>query len=181
MAFDALPSGVRLVKDLVDPDQEAALLAAVEAGPWENTDGHRLQQFGWRGEGGAFSDGSEPAAYLGTLPDWAAAIVSRVHVLVPFDYAPDHIVVRDMYADAAPVSRQGEARVVASLTLLGDLSLVLRRRDSPGTWHLRQPRRSLLVLTERFDRNWDRQILPAEPSPDAGRILTVSFRRGADA
>jgi hypothetical protein len=60
------------------------------------------------------------------------------------------------------------------------------RREGAGDWRLTQPRRSLLVLTERFDRAWDRTILPEglpERLPQASgaaageRLLTLTFRR----
>ena len=194
MAFDALPSGVRLLPELISEDQEAALVAAVDSGPWENggrADGHRSQQFGWwRPQ--LLAQSGQPDRFLGALPDWAAPLVRRLHVLAPFDYAPDHLVVRELVPGAHPQLRKGEGRTVATLALLNDLPVRFRRRQGTGDWRLSQPRRSLLVLTDSFDRAWDRTILPTGLPPEAqrtvsldghpaglpsGRLLTLTFRR----
>jgi len=175
MAFDALPTGVRLLPDLVAPDQEAALVAAADAGSWSPEEGYRTQQFGWwRPESVAAS--SRPARFLGSLPDWAEPLVRRLHILAPFDYAPDHLVVRDIAPGARPELHEGGGRTVATLALLADLPMRFRRRAGTGTWHLTQARRSLLVLTDRFDTAWDRTVLPAGPS-GPGRLVTLTFRR----
>ena len=60
------------------------------------------------------------------------------------------------------------------------LPVLFRRREGTGTWHLTQVRRSLLVLTDRFDRAWDRTILPVglpASAAETGRLLTLTFRR----
>ena len=192
MAFDALPSGVRLLPEVITSDQEAELVRAVDAGAWDDGapgDGHRSQQFGWwRPQ--LLAQSGQGDRFLGALPDWAAPLVSRLHVLAPFDHAPDHLVVREIMPGAHPQLRKGEGRTVATLALLSDLPVLFRRREGTGTWHLTQARRSLLVLTETFDRAWDRTILPTGlpggvptgPSPDlgvpdGGRLLTLTFRR----
>ncbi len=194
MAFDALPSGVRLLPELITEDQETALVAAVDAGAWEDpsrADGHRSQQFGWwRPQ--LLTQSGQPDRFLGALPGWAEPLVRRLHVLAPFDYAPDHLIVRDLVPGAHPSLRKGEGRTVATLTLLNDLPVRFRKREGSGEWYLSQPRRSLLVLTERFDRRWDRTILPTglpagaqrhvtvEGHPagiPSGRLLTLTFRR----
>lgn len=179
MALDALPAGVHLLPDLIDPRSEAALTEAVDRGPWERLDGQRCQHFGWRV---AETGNGAPArpCFIGALPDWVAPLVTRLHVLAPFDYAPDHLVVREVTSEDSSATRPGEGQMVASLVLLGDLSMRLRRRDAPGSWFLTQPRRSLLVLTERFDRNWSRILSPAEPMPAGQRLLTLGFRRSAE-
>lgn len=191
MAFDALPSGVRLVPDIIDEAQEAALLRAVDAGAWETCGtGHRSQQFGWW-RPHLLTQAGQSERFLGALPDWAAPLVSRLHLLAPFDRAPDHLVVRELGPGADPQLRRGEGHIVAMLALAADLPLMFRRRSGAGQWHLLQARRSLLVLTERFDRDWDRTILPqAEPGPQSvaagpvsrdaeppARRLTLTFRR----
>lgn len=176
MAFDALPSGVRLLPDLITPDQETALVAAIDAGAWVEGEDHRYQQFGWWRPD--LVSGDAPAErFLGALPDWAAPLVQRLHVLAPFDYAPDHLVVREVVGGQNPHFRRGEGRTVAKLTLLADLPMLFRRLDGTGTWHLTQARRSLLVLTERFESSWDRTILPVGPLPEGQRLLTLGFRR----
>ncbi|RDC71644.1 hypothetical protein DLJ49_13440 [Rhodovulum sp. 12E13] len=194
MAFDALPSGVRLLPELITEEQESALVAALDDGVWEDgarDDGHRSQQFGWwRPQ--LLAQSGQPDRFLGALPDWAAPLVSRLHVLAPFDYAPDHLVVRELVPGASPQLRKGEGRTVATLALLNDLPVRFRKREGSGDWHLSQPRRSLLVLTERFDRSWDRTILPTglpeggQPHVTvaghpaglpSGRLLTLTFRR----
>jgi len=175
MAFDALPTGVRLVPDLVSADQEAGLVAAIDGGGWEESDGQRRQQFGWwRPE---LVSADAPARFIGALPDWADPLVRRLHVLAPFDYAPDHLVVRDIRPGDRPHHRTGEGRVVATLALLADLPVEFRRREGSGRWFLTQARRSLLVLTERFDTAWDRTILPGGPTTPSTRLLTLTFRR----
>jgi len=189
MAFDMLSTGVRLLPDLISETQEAAIVRAIDAGDWDEggrEDGHRSQQFGWwRPQ--LVTQAGQCERFLGALPDWAAPLVSRLHVMAPFEYAPDHLVVRDLAPGAHPQLRRGEGRTVATLALLGDLPVLFRRREGTGTWHLTQARRSLLVLTERFDRAWDRTLLPlAEPvgapgaGAPAGRLLTLTFRRRAD-
>jgi len=198
MAFDTLPSGVQLLPEVITSDQEAALVRAVDSGAWEDhaqTDGYRSQQFGWwRPQ--LLSQSGQVDRFIGALPDWAAPLVSRLHVLAPFDRAPDHLVVRELTPGAMPHMRKGEGRTVATLALLSDLPVLFRKREGTGTWHLTQARRSLLVLTERFDRAWDRTILPtglpapegvATPgvtrAPDAEsstRLLTLTFRRVTD-
>ena len=190
MAFDALPSGVRLLPEVITADQEAALVRAVDSGVWDESawaEGYRSQQFGWwRPQ--LLSESGRGDRFIGALPDWAAPLVSRLHVLAPFDQAPDHLVVRELAPGATPHLRKGEGRTVATLALLSDLPVLFRKREGTGTWHLAQARRSLLVLTERFDRGWDRTILPtgtAHPEavspvagePGTGRLLTLTFRR----
>ncbi|MEM0937395.1 MAG: hypothetical protein AAF646_01690 [Pseudomonadota bacterium] len=199
MAFDTLPSGVRLLPEVISPDQEAALVNAVDCGAWEESvqrDGHRSQQFGWwRPQ--LLAQSGQSDRFLGALPDWAAPLVSRLHVLAPFDQAPDHLVVRELAPGTQPYLRKGQGRTVATLALLSDLPVMFRKRGGTGTWYLTQARRSLLVLTEDFDRSWDRTILPVrapadaesaalaempaagtERAPEIGaRLLTLSFRR----
>ncbi|MEO1676525.1 MAG: hypothetical protein AAFU80_00035 [Pseudomonadota bacterium] len=178
MAFDALPQGVRLIPDLISDCLEDRLVEALSAGAWqEDAAGHRAQQFGWW-RPRTHDDVGTPERFLGPLPDWAAPIVSRLHVLAPFDLAPDHLVVRDFSAGAVPDLRRGEGRVVATVALLGDLPMQFRRREAQGAWHLTLPRQGALVLTERFDAGWDRALLPTgTPVPD--RLMTLTFRRGA--
>ncbi len=195
MAFDALPSGVRLLPEVITEEQEAALINAVDSGDWESvagSEGHRSQQFGWwRPQ--LLAQAGQSDRFLGALPAWAEPLVSRLHVMAPFDYAPDHLVVRELSSGALPHLRKGEGRTVATLALLSDLPVVFRRREGTGTWHLTQARRSLLVLTERFDKAWDRTIVPMgapagvpteAPALGSGaapvfgeRILTLTFRR----
>lgn len=183
MAFDALPTGVRLLPEVISEDQETALVRAVDDGVWEEDlrePGHRTQQFGWwRPQ--LLTQAGQSDRFLGALPDWAAPLVSRLHVLAPFDYAPDHLVIRELMPGAQPQLRRGQGRTVATLALLQDLPVLFRLREGTGTWHLSQARRSLLVLTERFDKAWDRTILPTgrpdgAAAPD-GRLLTLTFRR----
>jgi hypothetical protein len=176
MAFDAIPTGVRLLPDLVTAEQESALVAALDARPWEPADGYASQQFGWwRPE--LVSDAGDATRFLGALPDWAEPLVRRLHILAPFDYAPDHLVARDIRPGAQPQLRKGEGRTVATLALLSDLPVMFRRREGTGTWHLTQARRSLLVLTDRFDTAWDRTILPSGPARPGRRLVTLTFRR----
>jgi hypothetical protein len=185
MAFDALPSGVLLLPEVITEAQEAELVRAVDEGAWENgmpDDGHRSQQFGWwRPQ--LLEQSGQTDRFLGALPDWAAPLVSRLHVLAPFDSAPDHLVVREIMPGAHPHLRRGEGRTVATLALMADLPVLFRKQEGAGTWHLTQARRSLLVLTERFDRTWDRTILPTgrpDAPPEGGlgdRLLTLTFRR----
>lgn len=172
MALDALPVGVRLMPNLLGPEQEAALARAVADHPWEACGTHRCQHYGWRA-----GEPEADARFLGALPDWAAPLVSRLHVLAVFDYAPDHLVVRELGAGALAELRRGQSRTLAVLVLQGDLPLAFRRRESSGLWHLTLPRRGLLILSESFERAWDRTAFPpGAPEPEAP-ILTFAFRR----
>ena len=175
MAFDALPSGVRLLPDLVSPAQEDTLVAASDAGTWEEHAGIRTQQFGWWRPDLAGAEGA--VRFLGALPEWVEPLVRRLHVLAPFDYAPDHLVLRDIRPGARPALDEHKGRTVATLALMGDLPMRFHRRRGGGTWHLTQARRSLLVLTDRFDAAWDRTVLPDGPARACARLLTLTFRR----
>lgn len=177
MAFDTMSTGVRLLPDLIDPGQEERLVRALDDGPWETGMDAPVRQFGWWSERPLADHHGDPARFLGPLPDWAEQVVRRLHVMAPFDYAPDHIIALDLHPGTSGPAHPGEGRTVATLVLQSDLPTRFRRRDGAGSWHLTQVRRSLLVLTERFDSGWDRTMLPPDAPPLTGRCLTLTFRR----
>lgn len=175
MAFDRLPNGVQLTPEFLSPGQEAQLLSELEGGPWEDVESLREQHYGWRPAGSLETDRVvDGQAFLGALPTWTKALVGKLHVHAPFDYAPDHLVVRELRREKPARVKTGDARVVAKVVLGGDLALALTEAHGRGKWFLTLPRRSLFVLTEAFDARWTEEL---RPLPDQDTLLLLSFRR----
>jgi alkylated DNA repair protein alkB family protein 8 len=186
-------AGLRLRADFVTREQEAALLAEIDARPWDESVRRRTQHFGWRFDyqqkaAVACSEGLPPrigevAAALDTaalLPwpaqDESAAESHPLQVTVN-EYAPGvgiaaHVDTHSAFADG-----------LAALSLGGGIAFRLQRAADGRDVSLWLPPRSLLVLAGAARYEWRHGIASRRYDRVAGewaprsRRVSVTLRR----
>ena len=180
----AWPGGLRLVRDHLAPEAQAALLARIDAHPWSDELKRRVQHHGWRYDYRARR--VSHADRIGPLPAWLEAEAARLVGAGGFAAPPDQVIANEYlpgqgiaaHVDCEPCF--GET--IASLSLGSTAVMQLRELDGPGRVDLVLEPGSLLVLTGAARHDWTHAI-PARLGDRIdgarrmrGRRVSLTFR-----
>ncbi len=180
----ALPDGLTCQAAFLSEQMEHALVAALDALPWDATLKRRVQHFGYRYDYRARAVTED--AYLGVLPEWLAAVAERLASLGHFLQPPDQVIANE-YEPGQGISAHVDCvpcfgdRIV-SLSLLSSCEMIFRH---PATGEMRaltlQPR-SLLTMDGPARYQWTHEI-PARlfdmvdgEKRLRGRRISLTFR-----
>jgi alkylated DNA repair dioxygenase AlkB len=170
-------AGLSYLRDYVTPDEEAALVAAIEAAPWDTTWARRRQPYG-----ATYRRGEAAPRWM---PSWGLALAERMHregiSQRPFDqmlvneYQPGQGIA--LHRDYEPFDR-----TVVSLSLLAPAVMDFRHAADGHGESLLLEARSLLVLTDEARYEWEHGIARRKSDRWQGkripreRRLSVTFR-----
>lgn len=168
--------GLSLLPDFVTPEEAEALLAQIDAAPWDATLARRVQHYGYRYAYKA----RQVAEPLGPLPGWVLPLAERM-LEVGFPQPAQQIIVNE-YLPGQGIGAHTDSDVfgpvIASLGLGGGVAMVLQ--DKP--WWRRElylPPRSLLVLKGPARAQWQHAIPARKIDPGHGtrdRRVSLTFR-----
>jgi alkylated DNA repair dioxygenase AlkB len=173
-------AGLTYVPEWVERDAHDRLLAAADEHEWRTTFDHRVQVYGYN-----YDHPARSAYRIGDIPEWAAAIATRLHRDGLFADAPNQLVVNDYPPGTGIFDHQDQAvfgDVVVSLSL-GSACVMRFTRNEPARAEeiLLEPR-SLLVMTGEARWDWKHGI-PARASDlwhsrevARGRRVSLTFR-----
>lgn len=174
----AVPPGARLRRDLIDVDEEAALLAFLDAGDWSTELQRRVQHFGYRYD---YKAGRVTAdSYLGPLPPPVSRMAGRLVRAGLMSGMPDQAIANEYrpgqgisaHVDCVPCF--GDA--IVSVSLLSSCEMVFRQRATAERMAVILPARSALLLTGPARYDWTHEI-PARKSDRQGGIRIERSRR----
>jgi alkylated DNA repair dioxygenase AlkB len=154
------PSGLLYIESFVSPDEEAALVRAIDAAPWRDDLKRRVQHYGYRYDYAAKKAAEE--MFLGELPDWVRSVAARLVAEAFFESPPDQAIVNE-YEPGQGISPHVD-RVdsfgpsVASLSLLSACEMRFSHVSSESEHALYLAPRSLLVLREAARYEWRHSI-----------------------
>lgn len=176
------PNGLRLVKDFITQEEEAALLAAIDAGEWDSSMNRRVQHHGWRYDYKAKK--VDPSGYIGPLPDWALALAQRLHGSGLVPELPDQVIVNEY------VGPQGIAKhidcpecfrgPIVTVSLIETWEMVFTRKAKSATlkkFEILLDRRSAAILDGEARHNWQHEIPRKKGRPARGRRVSITFRK----
>lgn len=96
--------GLHLFRDVLTPEEEDALLAAVYAQPWQEGMRRRVQHYGFRFVYGTNAIDTEHP--LGSLPRWCEGVMERIRALPCCPTVPDQLTVNEYPPGAYTVSQR---------------------------------------------------------------------------
>jgi alkylated DNA repair dioxygenase AlkB len=177
--------GLQYLPDYLPADEQAAVLAFVDAAPWSGALSRRTQHYGWRYDYQARR--VDESLYLGPLPDWAQTLADQFvtdgFVLSP----PDQMIVGE-YLPGQGIAPHVDCRpcfgpVIFSLSLGSACIMQFESEDTGEKQELRLEPGSLLVLSGEARERW-RHSIPArksDPLPDGTRSprerrVSLTFR-----
>jgi alkylated DNA repair dioxygenase AlkB len=152
--------GLSSYGEFVSPEEEQALIAAVDAGPWLTSLRRRVQHYGYRYDYKARTVSRD--MYLGDLPSWAGALVARLCTLGAFAGSPDQLIVNEYlpgqgiapHIDCVPCF----GPTIASLGLGSSCLMEFSRPTTGGAASLFFAPRTLLVLGDEARYHWRHAI-----------------------
>ena len=169
-------SGLRYIPDFISQNEEAALLAAIDAQPWLNDLKRRVQHYGYKYDYKARAVTND--AHLGSLPVWITIVSQKL----PFK--PDQAIVNEYlpgqgisaHIDCVPCFDQ----VIASLSLGSGATMQFTK--SPEKQEMYLEPRSLVILSGPARYEWTHAI-PARKSDmvdglkvERARRVSLTFR-----
>lgn len=176
-----LPPGLTLIENFIDADEEARLMAAVDAAPWDSTLKRRVQHYGMRYD---YDRRTVTETELGSpsvppIPEWCGFLVDRL------DFTPDQLIINE-YLPGQGIARHTDAFVfgspIVSLSLGSTCEMVFRCRDSGAVVGVILPPRSLLIMDGDARSRWTHEI-PARLTDCIGgrrrrrtRRVSLTFR-----
>lgn len=180
----AIP-GLAYYPDYIDEPEELALVAAIDALPWDVSWDRRRQPYG-----ASYGKSSEESR---SIPDWGRQLADRLQDKNLVDRPLDQMLVNEylpgqgiaMHRDYDPFDR-----TVMSLSLLSACVMDFRHVTSGRREQLLLERRSLIVLSDEARYEWEHGIARRKNDVWQGlrfpraRRLSVTFRtlrnRGAN-
>lgn len=171
-----LPPGAGLIPDWINPAQEAALVAFLDAGEWSGELKRRVRHFGYRYDYRARSATRD--SRIGPLPAVLQGLAERMVAEGLFAAVPDQVIANE-YLPGQGISAHVDCEpcfgeVVASLSLLSACEMRFAHLESEETRAAMLPPRSLLVLAGPARSNWTHAI----PSRRSDVIDGVRVMRG---
>jgi len=183
------PDGLLAVPDLLSEAEEAALLAAVHAAPWDETLSRRVQHYGHRY---AYARRASATGPVADVPEWAlqlyatccaaaagadlAAAPGELQVIVN-EYLPGqgiaaHIDDRQQFGDW-----------VVAVSLGGACEMEFVSRRTGDKHRVRLAPRSMYAMTGDSRHRWTHAIAArkSDPAPGGGRVaratrVSITFR-----
>lgn len=168
--------GLRYLPGYISRAEETALVAAIDAMPW-NTEWKRRRQPYGAGYGG--SDDSAP------IPNWGRQLADRMFADGVMNRAFDQMLVNE-YTPGQGISAHRDyapyGRTVVSLSLLSPCVMDFKHVASGRKESLLLEPRSLLVLSDEARFEWEHGIAPRKSDVwqglrwDRDRRVSVTFR-----
>lgn len=169
----AIP-GLAYIPAYVDPEEQQALLSAVDAAPWLSDLRRRVQHYGYRYD--YSRKALDESLFLGPLPPWAAPFAARLHADGHIAALPDQLIVNEY------LPGQGIASHIDCVPCFGD-TVVSLSLGSPCVMDLSHAQErtvaslllepgSLLIMREEARYAWRHGIAARKTDHYAGRTLT---------
>ncbi|MET3598648.1 alpha-ketoglutarate-dependent dioxygenase AlkB [Martelella mangrovi] len=185
IASENLPSEAVFLPAFVRPDEEAALVHALDALNWSVELKRRVQHFGYRYDYRARTVTSD--AYIGPLPPWLEKLGSRLHAAGFFETPPDQVIANE-YLPGQGISAHVDCPpcfgdTIVSVSLLSQCEMIFRQQHGNERCSLILEPRSALVLRGPARYDWSHEI-PARKSDLIGgariareRRISLTFRK----
>lgn len=169
----AIP-GLRYVPDFCSPEEERALLEAIDRAPWTSEYRRRRQHYGVR-----YTRDEERLDGVAALPDWVLPIAERAVRAGFLERLPDGCLVNEYLPGqgiAPHLDKPTGGPVVLSLSLLSACSMELVAVDGTATTSVWLEPRSLLVLEGEARWEWKHGIAPRKSDEHGGYRLARGRR-----
>lgn len=176
--------GLTYRADFITPEEETALLAAVDAAPWLPDLRRRVQHYGYRYDYRVRT--VDVSQHLGPLPSWAEGLADKLVHDGHMPERPDQMIVNE-YLPGQGIGAHVDIEtcfgpVVTSLSLGSGCLMELTQVDGPGKEPLELKPRSLLVLAGDARYRWkhgiparEADVLDGQDVPRARRV-SLTFR-----
>lgn len=176
--------GLSYLDGFVGAAEQAALLEAIDAGPWRTDLKRRVQHYGYRYDYRARSVSENDA--LGPLPEWLLPSCRRLVEWGVFSTLPDQVIVNE-YLPGQGIAAHTDCvpcfgATIASLSLGAPITLALSETAIGAGHAVRLAPRSLLVLSGPARSRWRHGIAARRWDVVAGvrvrreRRVSVTFR-----
>jgi alkylated DNA repair dioxygenase AlkB len=175
--------GFSLQPDYITPDEEQALLARVEDGPWETDWRRRIQQYGV-----GYGDSGAPK-WVRDFPDWLLALAERVGRDAGMERFPENCVINE-YLPPLGIGPHRDytafGPTIACVSLGSDIVLDFTKADRSQKVSVHVPARSLWVTTGEARSKWLHGIaarltdLIEGERRKRGRRVSITFRTAKD-
>jgi alkylated DNA repair dioxygenase AlkB len=176
--------GFSLRPDYVDGEEERALLAQVDSGPWETDWRRRIQQYGL----GYASGGNKPA-WVRDLPDWLRPLARRVAEDANFERFPENCVINE-YVPPLGIGPHRDygafGPTIACVSLGSDVVMDFTHAERGLRAAIHVPARSLWIITGEARREWQHgigsrlsDVIGGERRRRGGRV-SITFRTAKD-
>jgi alkylated DNA repair dioxygenase AlkB len=170
--------GLKYLPNYITPAEEQAIVAAIDAAPWDVTWDRRRQPYGAR-------YGRTPSEAPPPIPAWGRALADRLHRESVVDRPFDHMLINEylpgqgiaLHRDYDPFDR-----TVVSLSLLSACVMDFRRPSDNRRESILLEPRSLLILTDEARYDWQHGIARRKSDRwqtqrlHRSRRLSVTFR-----
>jgi ribA/ribD-fused uncharacterized protein len=171
------PAGLAVLEEFVSAEEEAILLAAIDAAPWITDLGRRVQHYGYRYD---YRNRSvDVSDSLGPLPEFLRPLVERV--TAQFGFVPDQAIVNE-YLPGQGIGRHIDCPpcfgpVVVSVGLGSSVEMLFERgvESVPAAFQ----RRSAVAMSGPARELWSHSIAKRKSDPSTGvrgRRVSVTFR-----
>jgi len=176
-ALPAIP-GLAYRPEYITPIVETALVAAIDAEPWDTTWRRRRQPYG---KSYSATSGNSRA-----IPPWAEFLIERFYTERIGDQKFDQMLVNEyLPGQGIAFHRDYEPfdRTVLSLSLLSPCVMEFRQEGNDNQESILLQPRSLLILSDEARYDWQHGIAPRKTDLWQGekikrsRRLSVTFRR----
>lgn len=184
VATDA-PFGLTVLPEFITDDEEALLVATIDALEWDRSMKRRVQHHGWQYDYKARR--VSPDSYIGPLPDWAHRLAERLLARGVVPELPDQVIVNN-YDGKQGITRHIDCKdcflgPVVTISLLETWDMVFTRRIGEQTLRYEQalPRRSAAVLDGEARSVWQHEIPERlrEHGVPRRRRISITFRKVA--
>lgn len=173
-----LISGLIYLNNFVSPLDEAALLSAVDAQPWQGDLKRRVQQYGFHFD--YTTRAVDASDYLGRLPNWAKSLTVRLVAEGHMTTIPNQMIVNE-YLPGQGINPHIDSissfgPIVCSVTLGSHCVMDLSHATSGEAKSLVLERGSLLVLSGDARYKW-RHGIPGRMVDQIAGLPTARARR----
>jgi len=167
-------NGLRLIPSFVSKEEEAELVAHIDAQEWSSALSRRVQQYGYE-----YSYKGKAVEKLGPLPDWLSGLTDKLVAEGIFERPPTQVIINE-YLPGQGINAHTDHKklfgdVVCSLSLLSEVPMVFARGDE--SIEIPLLRRSLVVLSGDARYEWTHCIEARKRG--RSRRISITFRNVA--
>lgn len=172
--------GLSIVRDFLTAEEEASLIASIDACPWRSDLSRRVQHYGWKYDYEARR--VDAAAWLGPLPPWSGLLVDRLLKRGLLDELPDQMIVNE-YLRSQGISKHVDCiscfrGSVVTISLCESWEMIFRgpRRQKVA---IALPQRSAVIIGGEARVKWSHEIPKRlrESWGLRGRRVSVTYRK----
>ena len=169
--------GLRVVDAFLSRDAQAALADVIDRGEWLTDLRRRVQHYGYRYN---YARRNVESAFLGPLPEWAAALARRLHQDGYTPTVPDQLIVNEYepgqgiaaHVDCIPCFGD----VILSVSLLSACVMQFTHIESREQVPILLEPGSLLVMQGEARYRWKHGIAARKSDTYQGRKITRARR-----